>query len=833
MCIALLLPAILCAHTMEAEADRITDLPGLSSNFSELTFSQFSGYINISNSSNSSTRRNLFYWFSESQATPSTDPVIMWVTGIWYECSGLAKALGGLGPFQPFLNGTFTGNTTTRLEQTPYSWNSNASVLFVEALSVGFSVTDSPSNDFDYARRLREAIVGFLERFPAYRTTDLYLAADYYGGGHIVPQLAVDVLTYNRAQLDAGADTIPLRGVLAGNPYDTELSATIGYVSALWGQGLIPASAYELWQDRCSTRTHDLDDFEETSCIETGGTLYDTYVYNSDPSLSVDLLALAFPRCNDKLETSPYTQRLVQLNAFRASEPLFPDAPLPPLYQPRGCKRDAVTAWLNLDDVRAALHVDNSIGDWEECSFVENYDRGQNPGGEQASIGPVWLGLVQSDWVAEPLKILIYSGDQDAYPGLHGTQHWLFSLPLTKVTDWKPWAHADPQYGEQLAGYYTEFEGLHFTTLRGAGLHIAATKPAAALQLLNNFLNRSSTGVYRAAPSAPPFPPSAAPRPPPPQPPPQPPQPPPPPTPSALNGCGSSVSGSTVGLPNQVGLAGGDAIFSFCVLRQGTVKFTTCGSDFDTYLHLFDQNLNGSTITLPNQTRLFGRPVVNCSLTNDIIPSSICDDAYGEGACPVAQHAVLFDVEVSEGNCYDLVVEGYCCDGYPYEGNYKLITTCDTDENSAILVQYSPPPPPPPPPPFPTSSDNSFPLAPTVVSVSASALVLLVVALLFARHRRQLRVALRSQHEAETRKLDRLLSAAGHIGDISHPMYFISFEKLQKAGKLLSHEEAWRLNYLEVAWTFDELQAFLSEHPTAFVSHQWLSNSGPDPHGEQ
>ena len=181
---ALLASACATTYTPTAEADRITELPGLSgSSFSDGgtygTFAQFSGFVNISNTS---VRRDIFYWFMESQTDPANDPVILWTNG-GPGCSGLLGALTEMGPFRPYLNGTVNGSDTVRLERVPYSWNARANVIFVEQpLMVGYSVSDDPAdaytNDHLNARRLREFIVGWQQKFPAYKANDWFLSAE-------------------------------------------------------------------------------------------------------------------------------------------------------------------------------------------------------------------------------------------------------------------------------------------------------------------------------------------------------------------------------------------------------------------------------------------------------------------------------------------------------------------------------------------------------------------------------------------------------------------------------------------------------------------------------
>lgn len=56
----------------EQENDRIKALPGQP----KVTFSQYSGYVNV----NESHGRSLFYWLTES-TSPHTKPLLLWLNG--------------------------------------------------------------------------------------------------------------------------------------------------------------------------------------------------------------------------------------------------------------------------------------------------------------------------------------------------------------------------------------------------------------------------------------------------------------------------------------------------------------------------------------------------------------------------------------------------------------------------------------------------------------------------------------------------------------------------------------------------------------------------------
>jgi carboxypeptidase C (cathepsin A) len=83
------------------------------------SFNSYSGYALV----NASAGSNLFYLLFESQNNPKTDPVVLWLTG----GPGCSSELAVL-----FENGPWTvASGGGSLVANPYSWNNNATIIYV------------------------------------------------------------------------------------------------------------------------------------------------------------------------------------------------------------------------------------------------------------------------------------------------------------------------------------------------------------------------------------------------------------------------------------------------------------------------------------------------------------------------------------------------------------------------------------------------------------------------------------------------------------------------------------------------------------------------------
>ncbi|CAG8804097.1 2128_t:CDS:2, partial [Racocetra persica] len=126
---------------------------------------QYSGYLDISK------KKHFFFWFFESRNDPSNDPIVLWLNG-GPGCSSLAGLFFELGPCSVNEDGA---DTTIN----PYSWNSNASIIFLDQpTNVGYSYGSKVSTTFAASIDVYAFLQIFFQEYPQYAHLDFHIAGE-------------------------------------------------------------------------------------------------------------------------------------------------------------------------------------------------------------------------------------------------------------------------------------------------------------------------------------------------------------------------------------------------------------------------------------------------------------------------------------------------------------------------------------------------------------------------------------------------------------------------------------------------------------------------------
>ncbi|CAJ0608343.1 unnamed protein product [Cylicocyclus nassatus] len=185
-------------RTAQATTDRVRNLPGVSF---ETRFEQFAGYLN---STDDSGPYQLHYWYIESQTSPATDPLILYISGV--QCSSAYAMMMNIGPFRSYGEGK-------PLYENVFSWNKVANLLVIDPPGIGYSFNPNEElSDETIATVIENALTNFITMYPERANNTLYLAGEGYASVYVtkIAYIILEKLKLGRSQMN-------LQGLSIGN----------------------------------------------------------------------------------------------------------------------------------------------------------------------------------------------------------------------------------------------------------------------------------------------------------------------------------------------------------------------------------------------------------------------------------------------------------------------------------------------------------------------------------------------------------------------------------------------------------------------------------------
>ena len=394
------------------------------------------GYIPVDDNSSN----DLFYWYFNSRSDPSNNPLIVWFAGGPGSSSSNA-ILSELGPFY--------ANSTGQLVTNPYSWNSNANILFIDN-PIGTGLSHGAFDDLAQTENdVAVAMVNFfttwisLPPFQSLAGRDIYIAGVSYGG-HYVPYIANALRKLN-------------------NP-------KIKIVGASIGNGLINSA----------------DQFPS----------YTTYAMANQNLTNVtsDLIKKYTPifnLCSKMMKQAPKT---ISDRTYTYCWKQISDFTTLPNGQPR----------FNMYDIRYNNCTSPACFDF---SILTNY-MNQPLILKQLSSDKVWIGndeqisevLSRLDFILNcgpqvqqlldsGVKVLTYYGDQDWICNWMGGNDWSNNLKWKGQSEYQKTTWQDYLGGIGQVRQYKNFQMVRFFN---AGHLVSMDKPQEALTMINNFISSST-----------------------------------------------------------------------------------------------------------------------------------------------------------------------------------------------------------------------------------------------------------------------------------------------------------------------------------------------------
>eukprot|EP01064_Diplonema_japonicum_P039072 TRINITY_DN9702_c0_g5_i1.p1 TRINITY_DN9702_c0_g5~~TRINITY_DN9702_c0_g5_i1.p1 ORF type:complete len:464 (+),score=157.16 TRINITY_DN9702_c0_g5_i1:43-1434(+) len=442
----------------------ITSMPGLEG---QLNFKQYSGYMPL----NDGHGTELFFWFVESQRSPSTDPVALWMNGgpgsssvaygFWTEHGPFRLADDGQGSYKPELY--------------PYSWNRIANVIYLEApAGVGFSfsadeskyhnITDAQSSHDNFL-----FLQAFFSVFTQFKTNDFYITAESYGG-HYGPTLA--------EQLIDNANDINMKGLLIGNPginsdwyYNVNQYA---WVTFMWSHGLIPAPQYFKAVDACGWNqffNNCSKDFTHPSpaCLDATSKATQRIPSPLDP------YNVLVPTCHGNNEGEKFVKEYTP-QFYEMTKKLGTNI----TYNP--CISDWTAKYMNRPDVLKAVHADvHYTRKWPNHPAGWYYNEGVEGAKKDIALLYPKFFSKRPTW-----KQIVVSGTADSAVPFLGTERWMNCLGRPIKKDSYAW-----KLNKDVAGMVKEWDMITLVTVKGCGHTIPTYCPEKGFAFFENWLTNN------------------------------------------------------------------------------------------------------------------------------------------------------------------------------------------------------------------------------------------------------------------------------------------------------------------------------------------------------
>ncbi|KAK6459579.1 Alpha/Beta hydrolase protein [Scheffersomyces xylosifermentans] len=403
------------------------------------TVNQYTGFLDVD-----VLDKHFFYWFFESRNDPKNDPVILWLNG-GPGCSSATGLFFELGPSSI--------NSTLHPVYNPYSWNSNASVIFLDQpVGVGYSYTggSAVTNTDDAGKDVFIFLELFFQKFPQFSKNDFHIAGESYGG-HYVPKFASEIINSSDRSFE-------LTSILVGNGITDSLIQLGYYRPMACGEG-----GYKpvISEEQCAFMEH-----EYPRCAALVKICYD--IPSALTCVPAQLYCSSLSKPYSDTGLNPYD---IRVNCTSEDGPL--------------CYKglEYVDEYLNQEGVKKAVGALNETK-FEDCST--NVGLGFFFNGD--GVKPF------QQYVAELLEhdvpVLLYAGDKDYICNWLGNHAWSDALEYKNHEQFaaeslKPWIN----YEGKQAGEIKNYDKFTFLRVYDAGHMVPYDQPENALELVNRWIS--------------------------------------------------------------------------------------------------------------------------------------------------------------------------------------------------------------------------------------------------------------------------------------------------------------------------------------------------------
>eukprot|EP00742_Colponemidia_sp_Colp-10_P000888 GILJ01000964.1.p1 GENE.GILJ01000964.1~~GILJ01000964.1.p1 ORF type:complete len:556 (-),score=84.06 GILJ01000964.1:375-2042(-) len=399
--------------TAPGASDKVLSLPGMpDAEFASLP-TQYAGILPKTGV------HHLFYWFFESQGSP-TDPLLIWLNG-GPGCSSMEGLFEELGPLKVDAN--------LQVSMNPYTWNKHANMLFVDQpAGTGLSYVNNDdesllaTTEAEVDARFYEFLNAFFEVHPELRKLDLYIIGESYGGQYVPSIGALIVKRNQRVSVD---QRINLKGIGVGNGWTDPYIQHGAYIDYAYNIGIISNEVKE----SLDTLYSDCKDKLEADSNACGGIL-DTILSGSGSG--------------DSATINYYDIRDYRTDGGK-------DYPIPLDYG----------RYMNQPSVREAVHATEVPHEWVQCSDPAGGALSGEHARSTLNLLPI---LLDND-----VRVVFYNGQFDLICNHVGNDRFLEAMQWSGQAEYVQ-SPAIPWIVNKIPAGYVKSHGLlSFITVLGGG----------------------------------------------------------------------------------------------------------------------------------------------------------------------------------------------------------------------------------------------------------------------------------------------------------------------------------------------------------------------------
>lgn len=401
---------------------------------------QYTGY-----SHDDEKDKHLFFWLFQSQNDPKSDPLVMWLNG-GPGCSSMDGLL--------FENGPSLINSDIKPHTNNYSWNKNASVLYLDQpVNTGFSYSSKDvDNSRDAAHDVHDFLEAFFKEFPEYKDVKFHIAGESYAG-HYIPAISEVILEKN-------SDTFKLESVAIGNGAIDNIRQYDKYEPMACGDGgvhpLISDSSCshmnQSWP-KCKSMIENCRDGNEVQTCVNASDYCDDFAY-------------------DAVQKAGYNFYNVEHQCTTQNGNCY-------------IEDTYVEKFLNKDDVQKALGTLNKKYKVCNDSVGNSFSSyGDSPRDYSQSLGKL---------LGKNIPVLIYAGDKDFIC------NWLGNMAVAKAIEWddkdkfnkvsfKDWKIKNSD-SDKTAGQVLNHKHLSFLRIYDSGHMVPYDQPESGLDMINRWIS--------------------------------------------------------------------------------------------------------------------------------------------------------------------------------------------------------------------------------------------------------------------------------------------------------------------------------------------------------